>query len=84
MVIAPNPVTIDVAVNITTMEETLRNDSDSPLCRLHRWLKKATGATYWTGLAAAVHMHLANLMTVVVSLFAKLKPRTTCPFVRFS
>ena len=35
MVIVPKPVTIDVAVNMTTMDETLRSDRDKPLCMSH-------------------------------------------------
>ena len=55
IVIAPNPVTIDVAVNMTTIEETLRNDNDSPLCRPHRLLRKDNRCNVLNGLAAIVH-----------------------------
>ena len=33
MVMAPNPVTIDVAVRITTMDDIFLKDSESPLCK---------------------------------------------------
>ena len=33
MVMAPKPVTIDVAVRMTTMDDTFRRDSDRPLCK---------------------------------------------------